>query len=385
MRTFPYLKSVKVKDVPLHLVGETIDKSRAHARAEAGRLVRLMRGVYVDATGDGDAAVLHHAVRIAKYLYPKAYLSAASAVLLGPTRDGRLSISGRRIQRTRIRGLEIIQNRAPTHPSVGEAVIDDGMGELRVAVSSMRQRFLEAFRLRSEHAASIDETMREAIAVRLIEEYGSASGAAEAVRTLATENEWHREGERAGRFLLRRLPAAPARNDAALHLIAAWHGAPVGNLVHDGYEWRWTPVPGSGPPVIRQTTPGQLPPFILSLLPEGWLEAVLQDRDERALLRSGKRYLSNITVVERPGELAALPPDVLLTRLTRYAADGIFTGGLRRAGAAAPSRGISRPTSRRSTSVRTRPGSRESRSRRRCTWTPAARSPRAPGSPSPTS
>ena len=35
--------------------------------------------------------------------------------------------------------------------------MDDGLGEFRVSVSSIRQRFLEAFRLRSEHAASIDD------------------------------------------------------------------------------------------------------------------------------------------------------------------------------------------------------------------------------------
>jgi serine/threonine-protein kinase HipA len=80
------------------------------------------------------------------------------------------------------------------------------------------------------------------------------------------------------------------------------------------------------PPLIRQTTPGKLPPFILSLLPEGWLEAVLKDRDERATLRSGKRYMSNITIVEQRDELAALPSDVLLTRLDRYARSEVFTG-----------------------------------------------------------
>src|SRR6188474_2701287 len=190
--------------MPIHLVGETIDKLRSHYQAKTGKLVRLVRGIYADAGDDIEAAVLRHAVRIAKYLYPQTYLSAASAVLLGPTRDGRLFISGRRIQRTRIRGLEIIQNRAPKQPSTGPAVVDDGMGEFRIDVSSMRQRFLEAFRLRSEHAASIDETMREAIATRLIEEYGSAAGAADAVWTLARENEWYREGEHAERFLLRR-------------------------------------------------------------------------------------------------------------------------------------------------------------------------------------
>src|ERR1019366_9634752 len=173
----------------LHLVGETLDKTRSHYMAETGKLIQLMRGIYVDVDDDIDAIVLRHAVRIAKYLYPQAYLSGASAALLGPTRDGRLFLSARRKQRTRIRTLEIIQNEAPKQPSVAEAIIDDGMGEFRIAVSSIRQRFLEAFRMRSEHAASIDDRTRASIAARLIEEYGNAQGAADAVHVLARENE----------------------------------------------------------------------------------------------------------------------------------------------------------------------------------------------------
>jgi serine/threonine-protein kinase HipA len=310
----------------LHLVGETLDKTRSHYRAETGKLVQLMRGIYVDANDDIDATVLTHAVRIAKYLYPQAYLSAASAVLLGPTRDGRLFLSARRKQRTRIRALEIIQNEAPKHPSVAEGVVDDGLGEFRISVSSIRQRFLEAFRLRSEHAASIDDEMRAAIAARLIEEYGSARGAADAVWTLARENEWYREGELAERYLLHRPSAVPVKNEAALDLIVAWHGRPLGHLTHDGFEWRWKSVDGEVPPLIRQTTPGKLPPFIVSLLPEGWLEQVLKDKDERALLRSGKRYMSNITIVERQVELSGLPEDILHWRLADFTDSGAFTG-----------------------------------------------------------
>ncbi|WP_265519117.1 type II toxin-antitoxin system HipA family toxin [Nitratireductor luteus] len=312
--------------MPLHLVGETIDKTRSHYQAETGKLVQLMRGVYFDADDDIEAVVLRHAVRIARYLYPRAYLSAASAVLLGPTRDGRLFLSGRRKQRTRLRSLEIIQNEAPNSPSIAQAVIDDGMGEFRVDVSSMRQRFLEAFRLRSEHAASIDDSMRETIAQRLMEEYGDAKGAADAVWALARENQWYREGELAERYFLRRPAAAPARNEAAIDLIVAWHGRPIGSLIHDGFEWRWRPTDENGPPLIRQTTPGKLPPFILSLLPEGWLESVLQERDERAVLRSGKRYMSNITIVENQSELAMLPADILLTPLAGFSKGGVFTG-----------------------------------------------------------
>ena len=139
-------------------------------------------------------------LRIANYLYPRAYLSAASAVLLAPTRDGRLFISGPRSQRTRIRTLEIIQNTAPAHPSTAQAVIADGLGEFRIDVSSLRHRFLEAFRLRSEHAASVDEDMRASLAGRLVEEYGSPKEAADALWALARENEWYREGKQ-GRAL----------------------------------------------------------------------------------------------------------------------------------------------------------------------------------------
>ncbi|EPE95001.1 HipA domain-containing protein (plasmid) [Rhizobium grahamii CCGE 502] len=153
-----------------------------------------MRGIYVDADADIDETVRTHAVRIAKYLYPNAYLSAASAVLLGTMRDGRLFLTGRRVQRQRIRTLEIIQNKAPDHPSVAQAVIGDDMGELRVDVSSIRQRFLEAFRIRSEHATSFDEAMKDGIAARLIEEHRNPENAADAVFKLARDNGWLDEG-----------------------------------------------------------------------------------------------------------------------------------------------------------------------------------------------
>jgi serine/threonine-protein kinase HipA len=77
--------------VTILIVGETIDRRRAHAQAATGELIQLVRGVYAQANADVDAAVLAHAVRIAHYLYPSAHLSSASAALLRPTPDGRFS------------------------------------------------------------------------------------------------------------------------------------------------------------------------------------------------------------------------------------------------------------------------------------------------------
>ena len=98
----------------LHLVGETIDKTRSHYLAETGKLVQLMQGIY---------------------------------------------LTGPRVQRTRIRALEIVQNKAPAKPALACATVADRLGEFAVNVSSIRQSLLEAFRLRSEHAAAIDAAL----------------------------------------------------------------------------------------------------------------------------------------------------------------------------------------------------------------------------------
>src|ERR1022692_1184252 len=356
----------------LHLVGETLDKTRSHYGAETGKLVQLMRGIYVDSDDDIDAIVLGHAVRIAKYLYPHAYLSAASAALLGPTRDGRLFLSARRKPRTRIRSLEIIQNEAPAHPSIGSAVIDDGMGEFHVNVSSIRQRFLEAFRLRSEHAASIDQDMREAIAARLIEEYRSPQAAADAVWALARENEWYREGELAERSLLRRPAAAPVKNQAELDLIVAWHGSPNGHLRHDGFEWRWDPIEGGGPPLIRQTTPGKLPPCYRK---GGWKRFSRTRTNERCCGQANATCRISRSLSSKASCLRCHP--IFYLPVWKNIRRPMYLRAATSVRAAATSKRTSSATSRIFTSAPTRRGSRVSKSKRRCTSTLTARSRQA--------
>lgn len=321
--------------MPIYLVGETIDARSAYQRAQTGDLIQLVRGVYVEIGSNVDLTILDHAVRIAHYLYPHAYLSSASAVQLAPTPDGRLFISGRRNQRTRLRNLEIVQNEAAIHPSTAIAVIGDDLGEFRIQVSSPRQRFLEAFRLRSEHASAITTEMRAQMAARLVNEHGSPQAAADAIWALARENSWYREGESAERFLLAQPAVSKTSvNKAVLDLQVAWHGEPLGRLTHDGFEWRWKPQKRPGPTLVRETTPGKLPAFIESLLPEGWLAQVLHDRDEREALRRGRRYMSNIVIVQSRDELAASPADILTTTLASFVDAGHFTGQY-----AGPSRG----------------------------------------------
>lgn len=311
----------------LYLVGETTEKAQAHYRAQKGDLVQLMRGIYTDASDDIEETVLAHAVRIAKYLYPRAYLSSVSADLLHPTNSGKLYISGLRNSRVRIRALEIIQNRTAESPSVVTATIEDPTGTFTMGVSSVRQRFLESFRMRSEHAAAIDDAKQRTLAKRLIKEYGSPSKAAEATWTLARKNDWLKEGEKADRYLHHGLNIKPVENRTVLKFTVAWHQEPIGSLSHDGFEWSWMPEGSFNLPLVRQTIPGKLPPFINSLLPEGWLEKVLNNENERIALRSGKRYMSNITIIEQGEKLDTLPIDILHTPLSTFAKEGVFIGG----------------------------------------------------------
>jgi serine/threonine-protein kinase HipA len=316
--------------MPVYLVGQNIDALSAHRQAREGAIIQIFRGVYLDAEEEGEAVLRAHAVRIAHYLYPAAYLSSASAVLLGPTVDGRLFLGGRRNQRTRLRSLEIVQTQAPPKPSLDKAIIGDSLGEFTISISSPEQRMLEAFRLRSEAASALSEDQRRTIAERLVAEYGTPEAASDILWTLARANDWFREGEGAERYLRGNTsPHSPAFNHAAFSLLVAWHSKPMGTLGHDGHEWRWSPARAPMPPLIRATLPGTLPPFIESLLPEGWLARVLRDKDQRTALRHGKRYMSNITIGVDKRELASLAADVRGGKLHDFAKNGAFTGAYR--------------------------------------------------------
>lgn len=312
----------------LLLVGETIDAATAHKLGREGQIIPITRGVYLESADEIEGAVRAHGVRIAHYLYPQAYLCSASAIDLAPSADGRLFLAGRRNQRTRLRGLEIVQTQAPPKPSLDKAIVGDALGEFTISVSSPEQRMLEAFRLRSEQASALSPDMRRATANRLIAEYGSPEAAADRLWILARTNDWFREGESAELYLRRNAkPAERAINHAAFNLDVAWHGTIIGTLGHDGHEWRWSPAKAASPTLVREPIPGVLPPFIESLLPEGWLKQILKDEDQRTALRNGKRYMSNITIAPRKADLKKLPADMLEGRLAKFTSStGEFHG-----------------------------------------------------------
>ena len=308
----------------LHLVGETIDKHRAQYGMETGRLVQIMRGIYIASEDDADAVLFDHALRIAAYLYPRTYLCGPSAERLTPTPDRHLFLSGRRNARTRLRTLEIVQTRAPDAPETETAQTTDPMSNLRVRRSTLRFRYLESFRRRSEAGAEMPIDMQADIAARLVWNAGGKKTAIMECWRLAEANGWRAEAGRAEAFIATPLREAPPRGKA-LHV--GWHGEKIGVLSHDGSGWRWEQTATEDATPVRTGAPGRLPPFIESLLPEGWLERVLKPKSELELISSGKRYMSNIVISEDADDLRTLPADMLEGRLEAYTKEGAFAGG----------------------------------------------------------
>ncbi|MDE0531994.1 MAG: hypothetical protein OXI01_11190 [Albidovulum sp.] len=284
----------------LHLVGETLDKHRAQYGTANGNLVRILRSNYVGAEAYADAVLFDHALRIVAYLYPNTYLCGASAENLAPTSDGHLFLSGRRNARTRLRSLEIVQTRAPDSPETETAQTADPMGGLSVRRSTLRFRYLESFRRRSETGAAMPIEMQADIAARLVEVAGGECEAIIECWRLAQANRWRTEAERAEAFFATPLREAQAQG-SPLHV--GWHGEKIRVLRHDGSAWRWKPTATEGAAPVRSGAPGRLPPFIENLLPEGCLERVLKPRSDRERISAGKRCMSNIVVSEDEDDL----------------------------------------------------------------------------------
>ncbi len=140
------------------LSGETADAKQAHLRAQGGDLIQLVRGVYVDAGDDVEATVPVIAVRMraASIRQPVCPRRAPSSSDRRRTDgcssadDGTSAPGSARSRSSR--------TRRPAHPSSGRRRRRRRHWRAApIEASSPRQRFLEAFRLRSEHASAITE------------------------------------------------------------------------------------------------------------------------------------------------------------------------------------------------------------------------------------
>lgn len=310
----------------LFLVGINIDKHKAAYGESSGRLVQIMRGIYVDTSSDIDATILKHGFRIAKYLYKNARFIGYSAQKLAATPDGKIYISGARNSRVRLRSLEIIQTKTSASPSVQTAIIKDDLGEFTINTSSLRQQLFEAVRTRTEAASSISIDMKSQMITRYLSDFPDTQEAINNIWILGKENDWLKEANIIEGHIKSGFKLEELRNQAEFTLSIFWHKELVGKLNHNGIEWRYLPENSNGFSLIRQTTIGKLPPFISSLLPEGWLKDVLRAKDERELLQTNNRFMSNICILENAADIDQITEDVLGNRISNHKILDYFTG-----------------------------------------------------------
>ena len=308
----------------LYLVGENIDKHRAYRLAKQDKLVPIMRGILVESTSNIDEVILKNSIRISNYLYPKAYLSGVSAETLSPTMDGRIFLSGKRNQKTRLRSLVIVQTQAPDKPELESVTLDDELGDLVVRRSTKLFRFLESFRVEVEVGGGFSDELKIKLAKQLENEFGGKDALKQRLWQIGHANNWEYSFELATRFLtLPTQKVVSIKNQFEIY----WHEEQVGVLDFDGSGWNWNQNEEVKPNPIRAGIPGTLPPFIENILAEGWLKDKIRPKDEREFLSGSVRYLSNIKI--KPHELSIEDKnldDFLLGSLNDWSDNGRFTG-----------------------------------------------------------
>lgn len=306
------------------LVGEDIDKRRAAYLRESGRLIAVARGIHVE-PGDDPARLLPaHAVRLARYLYPDAYLSHASAWRLGPGADGTLFLAGNTRHQAVLPGLRLIKSVMPATPSLREVVVSDERGEMVMQASSWRQLLLEQFRRTSHPGRALSLPEWRAAFDRFVAEHGGEDAALAHLQQFAVRMGWQDAWQQA-QTTLALMAQEPTLRPEPEALSVAWHGAPVARLAHDGSDWQYQPVSHWGMLMLAgRDLPGQIPGFLRALLPEGWLAEVLDCEQPGACLKSGGRFMGNINVAPASDHLALGVQDHLHGRLADCAPEGVY-------------------------------------------------------------
>lgn len=319
-----YMSETPNQQSALVLVDDAIKERRARYLADTGRLVRVHQGVYVAADADPARVCRRFALRIASYLYPSAHLAGWSGIVRGIAPDGILHLNSGRRQSTSLPGLEIEIAPGPRFPALVRTVLKDEIGSFILSLPEPVQSAVEIGRI----GRAFDQVARDLLADldrKLLAAYGDRAGIDAALDAFAARNGWSNAPERYRELVERSTretamtkdpdPLVASGGAARVAFLVAWHRRPIGRLAHDGASWTWTHDEGFLLPRIPQETAGALPAFIQNLLPEGWLDEVLKERSDLDRLLHGRRYLSNISIVRDPRDLAVIPIDRLSRRL----------------------------------------------------------------------
>lgn len=326
----------------LYFTGENITAMEANRKVAKGILTPVYRGAFVDTAecekrGGIQRVVLDHLPRIVAKNYPDANLACSSAFYRGPS--GRTIYIGGNYKRKAVRTpyFDIVQLVSPTKTGLfhSHVMMTDSMGDFRMMAARDELVFMQMFDdYRSNLGCKIKPTEIRQLALSLLEKHGGAKlmelmeyMAQETGRSPAVAHKIHDYLTHFASDTIQ-LSSVP-RNQCSLGVY--WNQRHVANLVHDGMDWKFSYTNGWMLPISfanHRRLNGQMPPFVKSLMPEGWMKDRLPERGEIDVAASGLRYLSNIVISSDPSKIKDVPIDYLSAKLSNHSVGGVFSGAL---------------------------------------------------------
>ena len=118
-----------------------------------------------------------------------------------------------------------------------------------------------------------------------------------------------------------------AAGEGRVDLKVAWYGEQIGTLHYNNGEMTWSREDTQAALLFRFPDEDDMPAFLKNLQPEGWLRGALGSPSQISYLRSGIRYLSNITIAEDESFSKNRDPDQLTSRLKDHTDGGVWFSG----------------------------------------------------------
>lgn len=291
------------KDKELFIVGEDITPRQRAYLSKKGDIKQLTKGVYIRSDLDESEMSEKYALRIASYVYKSAYFSHVSALSAKLVKDT-LFMKGSYIIVNELFGVNIAHYKNLfEHPEIKEVTVSDAKGEFSIKVSDELQLILEGVIPYDNfpHSALSDDEIKRLLMI-LSDRYGSPDAAMSAVYNFADKNnviDLYEKLIAKVDFYVNDEIIEERSLEALQSFDLLWHGKKFAKLdyVGDGwnfdYDSQWL-LPMS----LANNRYKQLPSFVEALLPEVAIGNKSDDKNAIDLLKSGKRYLSNMVMLD---------------------------------------------------------------------------------------
>ena len=338
----------------LYLVGATpgLSSRKAQSAMEAGHIERLAHGVYCDVSDTADLAgfMRKNALRIAGYVVKDCFIIDSSAwfkapVVAAETTDAnplfKIFVAHKQARVIDLPHLQIVSRRIDSDElrRFGAKFADqrdEECGPSSITLASDELVYLLNFGRRRHHLERFldPDSLRE-LRSTLVDKHGDALPGL--LRMIAKKV---RAEEPVLSGALAYLTAGTKQLENAVQNLyqfsVGWYSRPIATIAFDGIGWKFDYESGWILPLsAERANPSQFPSFIMNMMPQGVLASAINEglgnpHSNAQLFLASERYMSNMSIVEDPARVRAIPTDVLHGRLSDFISDNrTFIGAMK--------------------------------------------------------